>query len=198
MVPVGELHFVPLASVVCCGTSLVGMPSCTPVGASVTIFQPAFSRRRRPVSASAPRSFGLSTPVGLPPLAFWNSLIDSTIRSLTSPEIAPLYWPTQARSDWIASRSPWPIAPAVSAGDCRAGRIGTVVTCFGLTAGGVVVWACAEAAAATNINVEVSIDLMTTTLTSIDAAPIKHICWVETNGPAVHGRAKVSLGHAEF
>jgi hypothetical protein len=47
------------------------------------------------------------------------------------------------------------------------------------------VWACAEAMAATNINVAVSIDLMTTTLrsiASIDASPIKHICWVGTNG----------------
>src|ERR1700679_1250208 len=135
MVPVGELHLVPLASEVCCGTSLIGMPSCAPVGASVTIFQPAFSRRRRPVSASTLRSFGLSTPVGLPPLAFWNSLIASTIRSLTSPDIAPLYWPTQARSDWIARRSPWPIALAVSAGDCKAGRTGVVAACFGLAPG---------------------------------------------------------------
>src|SRR6201996_6224842 len=132
MVPLGELHFVPLPSDVCCGTSLVGMPSCAPLAASVTPFQPAFSRRRRPVSASTLRSFGLSTPVGLPPLAFWNSLIDSTIRSLTSPDIAPLYRPTQARSDWIASRSPWPMAPAVSVGDCRAGRAAVVAACFDL------------------------------------------------------------------
>jgi hypothetical protein len=37
---------------------------------------------------------------------------------------------------------------------------------------------------ATNVNVAISIDLMTV-LKSIDAAPIKHICWVETNGRAV-------------
>src|SRR5579863_245702 len=134
MVPLAELHLVPLASEVCCGTSLVGIPSWTPVGASVTIFQPAFSRRRRAVSAKTMRSFGLSTPVGRPPVLFWNSLIDSTIRSLTSPDIAPLYWPTQARSDWIASRSACAIAFAVSAGDCRAGRTGLVATCFGLAA----------------------------------------------------------------
>ena len=54
------------------------------------------------VSASTLRSCGLSTPVCLPPRAFWNSLMAATIRSLTSPVMAPLYWPTQARSDWIA------------------------------------------------------------------------------------------------
>ena len=37
---------------------------------------------------------------------------------------------------------------------------------------------------ATNINVAVRIDLMTL-LSSIEVAPIKHICWVETNGEPV-------------
>ena len=87
----------------------------------------------------------------------------ATMRSLTSPVIAPLYWPTQARSDWIARRSACAIALAVSAGVCSAGRIGTVVTGFGLApavAGGVS-WAWAEAPIATNIHVAVSNDLMT-------------------------------------
>src|SRR5579871_622044 len=158
------------------------MPSCTPVGASVTIFQPAFSRRRRPVSASTLRSFGLSTPVGLPPFVFWNSLIASTMRSLTSPVIAPLYCPTQARSDWIDCRSPWLIAPAVSAGVCRAGLGGAVAACFDLGD----VWAVAETVAAANINIAVSIDLMTPLLRSIDVGLIKHICWVDTKGRRVH------------
>src|ERR1700722_6703701 len=98
--------------------------------------------------------------------------------------MAPLYCPTQARSAWMLMRSFWPIEFAVSAGDCSAGRTGTVATCLDLAVEGGV-WACAEAMAATNINVAVSIDLMTTTLrsiASIDASPIKHICWVGTNG----------------
>ncbi len=81
------------------------------------------------------------------------------MRSLTSPVIAPLYWPTQARSDWIARRSACVIALAVSAGVCSAGRIGTVVTGFGLTPGtaaaaGHGAWA--EAPTAAKINVAVS------------------------------------------
>src|ERR1700688_2833716 len=86
----------------------------------------------------------------------------ATMRSLTSPVMAPLYWPTQARSDWIASRSACAMALAVSAGVCNAGRIGTVATGFGLmpAMGGVVICACAQVPAATNINVAVSIDLM--------------------------------------
>src|ERR1700722_7952382 len=100
----------------------------------------------------------------------------ATMRSLTSPVMAPLYWPTQARSDWIASRSACAMALAVSAGGggggrggrggaagvCSAGRIGTVATGFGLmpAIGGVVICACAQVPAATNINVAVSIDLM--------------------------------------
>ncbi len=89
--------------------------------------------------------------------------MDSTMRSLTSPDIAPLYWPTQARSDWIARRSACAIALAVSAGVCSAGRIGTVATGFGLVPAvdGGVICAWAEVPAATNINVAVSIDLMT-------------------------------------
>src|ERR1700733_15261272 len=100
--------------------------------------------------------------------------------------MAPLYCPTQARSDWIAIRSLWPIALAVSAGDCNAGRAGTVATCFGLAPAvdGVVVWAWTAAMVATNVNVAISIDLMTV-LKSIDEAPIKHICWGKTNAGAV-------------
>src|SRR5580693_5364005 len=86
----------------------------------------------------------------------------ATMRSLTSPVIAPLYWPTQARSDWIASRSACAIAFAVSAGVCSAGRI-AVATALGLVPAvdGGVSWAWAEVPAATNINVAASIDLMT-------------------------------------
>src|SRR5205807_2406746 len=73
-------------------------------------------------------SCGLSTPVCLPPRDFWNSLMALTMRSLTSPVMAPLYCPTQARSDCSASRSACPNALAVSSGFCSAGRIGTVVT----------------------------------------------------------------------
>jgi hypothetical protein len=85
---------------------------------------------------------------------------------------------------------------AVSAGDCKAGRAGVVAACFNLAD---VVWAAAEAVAAANINVAVSIGLMTL-LKSIDATPIKHICWVDTNAKRVHRSVpeKVSLRHAEF
>src|SRR5271166_4089150 len=93
----------------------------------------------------------------------------ATMRSLTSPVIAPLYSPTQARSDCSASRSACAIALAVSAGLCSpGGRIGTVATVFGLvpTVDGAVI--CAFAGApnttnieATNIHVAVGIDLMT-------------------------------------
>jgi hypothetical protein len=105
----------------------------------------------------------MSTPVSLPPRAFWKSLIAATMRSLTSPVIAPLYWPTQARSDCSASRSPCAIALAVSAGVCSAGRIGVVATALGLVPAvdGAVNCAWAGAAKAVNINVAVSIDLMT-------------------------------------
>ena len=166
VVPVGEVHLVPLASLAVFGTSFVGMPSRTPVPGSVMIFQPAFSCRRLAVSARMPRSCGLSTPVSLALRLFWNSLIAATRRSLTSPVIAPLYCPTQARSDCSASRSDCAMALAVSAGVCTAGRIGTVVTAFGLAPaveGGVI---CAKAGspkapiAATN-KVAESTDLMT-------------------------------------
>ncbi len=85
------------------------------------------------------------------------------MRSLTSPDMAPLYSPTQARSDWIAWRSACAMALAVSAGLCKAGRIGTAATGFGLPplVDGVVICAWAAAPEATNINVAVSIDLMT-------------------------------------
>ena len=66
------------------------------------------------------------------------------MRALTSPVMAPLYWPTQARSDCSDSRSACAIASAVAAGVCNAGgRIGTVWTGFGLVPGisGVVIWA---------------------------------------------------------
>ena len=88
------------------------------------------------------------------------------MRSLTSPDIAPLYCPTQARSDCSDSRSACAIAPAVSAGLWSpGGRIGTVATVFGLlpAVDGAVICACAGApkTKAMNINVAVSIDLMT-------------------------------------
>jgi hypothetical protein len=96
------------------------------------------------------------------------------MRSLTSPVIAPLYWPTQARSDCSAWRSPSAIALAVSAGVCNAGRIGVVSAGLGLVAavdgGAVCPWAVSGANVpeitnikVTNINVAVSIDLMTHT-----------------------------------
>src|SRR5258707_14448499 len=132
MVPVEELHLAPLASEDCCGTSFVGMPSRAPVPASVTIFQPTFSCRRFAVSASAPRSCGLSTPVCLAPLAFWNSLMAAAMRSLTSPDMAPLYSPTQARSDWITWRSACAMAFTVSAGVCQGGRGRTGAARLGL------------------------------------------------------------------
>ncbi len=162
----GDVHLVPLASLACCGTSLVGIPSRTPVPGSVTIFQPTLSCFFLAVSASSPRSCELSTPVGLAPRPFWNSLIALTMRSLTSPVMAPLYCPTQARSDCSESRSACPIAFAVSSGFCSAGRIGIVVTGFALApavAGGV---SCARASEtaiprAAIINVAESTDLMT-------------------------------------
>ena len=94
--------------------------------------------------------------------------------------IAPLYWPTQARSDCSARRSPCAIALAVSAGVCNAGRAGVVAPGgTGLVATGLDLapaavgagicavadcWADAAKATdtkATNINVALSIDLMT-------------------------------------
>ena len=86
--------------------------------------------------------------------------------ALISPVIAPLYCPTQARSDCSASRSGCPIAFAVSSGFCIAGRIGIVVTGLGLapTVEGGVICACACEAAKTEaaiINVAESTDLMT-------------------------------------
>jgi hypothetical protein len=57
------------------------------------------------------------------------------------------------------------------------GRAGTVAPCFGLAVKGGV-WACAEAMMATNINVAVSIDLMTI-LRSIDENLLKHILEVQ-------------------
>ena len=76
------------------------------------------------------------------------------MRSLTSPVMAPLYSPTQARSDCSASRSACAIALAVSAGVCvGAGRTGLVATAFGLVPavdGGVICAkvVCAEAESA--------------------------------------------------
>ena len=181
MVPVGELHLAPLASLDCCGTSLVGMPSRAPVPGSVTIFQPTFSCRRRAVSASTLRSCGLSTPVCLPPLPFWNSLMAATMRSLTSPVMAPLYWPTQARSD--CDRQPLGLRHGVGGiggGLQSGGRIGTVATVFGLVPAvvGDVICACADVPAdQPNINVAVSIDLMRNP-GAIDVRAIKHICLV--------------------
>ena len=113
----------------------------------------------------------------------------ATMRSLTSPVIAPLYWPTQARSDWSARRSACGIALAVSAGVCSAGRIGTVVTGFGLAPAvdGGVSWAWAEAPIAANINVAVSNDLMTGP-GPLKLSAIKHICLVGNSCAMVQGR----------
>lgn len=90
------------------------------------------------------------------------------MRSLTSPVMAPLYCPTQARSDCSASRSAWLNALAVSSGFCTAGRIGSVATGFALVPAvdGGVICACADGpetakAAAAIINVAESTDLMT-------------------------------------
>ena len=125
-----------------------------------------------------------------------------TMRSLTSPVIAPLYWPTQARSDCSASRSACAIALAVSSGFCSAGRTGTVVTGFGLAPAveGGVICACADGpesakTEAATINVAESTDLMTNPGeymewkggTIIDVAPIKHICLVGNNRAPVQG-----------
>jgi hypothetical protein len=63
-----------------------------------------------------------------------------------------------------------------------------VVTGFGLvpTVAGGVSWAWADAPAAMNINVAVSIDLMTS-LGSIEARAIKHICLVGNRDAMVQG-----------
>ena len=121
MVPVGELHLVPLASLDCCGTSLVGMPS-RDAGAGIGDDLPA------DIFLPPPRGFGQHAALLriehaglLAALGLLNSLIAATMRSLTSPVMAPLYWPTQARSDCSASRSACAMALAVSAGVCSAG-----------------------------------------------------------------------------
>ncbi len=171
---------------------------------SVTIFQPTLSCFRFAVSVRMPRSCGLSTPVCLPPRVFWNALMAATMRSLTSPVIAPLYWPAQARSDCSARRSACAIALAVSAGVCRAGRIGTVATCFGLAPAvdGAVICAWADVPATRNavmhINVAASIDLMTNP-GSIDVPSNKHICLVGNNRALVQGTPAQGNGpdHAE-
>jgi hypothetical protein len=97
------------------------MPSRTPVPGSVTIFQPTLSCFSLAVSARMPRSCGLSTPVCLPPRAFLEFLdrVDHALADVAV--IAPLYCPTQARSDCSASRSAcpiaWPCPPASAARD---------------------------------------------------------------------------------
>ncbi|BBB95510.1 hypothetical protein BE61_09300 [Bradyrhizobium elkanii USDA 61] len=118
------------------------------------------------------------------------------MRSLTSPDIAPLYSPTQARSDCSASRSACAIAPAVSSGFCKAGRIGTVATVFGLVPAvdGGVIWACAMLMEAA-INVAESTDLMTNPgemTDTIDVQAIKHICLVGNNRAPVQGARQPS------
>src|SRR5690242_18741639 len=104
-----------------------------------------------------------------------------TIRSLTSPVMAPLYSPTQARSDCSASRSPCAMALAVSAGVCSAGgRIGTVATDFGLVPAvlGAVICAWTDAPDATNIKVAVSHNLMTNPDGRLIEGEFKHISLV--------------------
>src|SRR5262249_37784182 len=143
---------------------------------------------------------GLSTPVCLPPLFFWYSLMAATMRSLTSPVIAPLYSPTQARSDCSASRSPCAMALAVSAGGfCPPGgggagaappRLGppALARALGLAppVDGAPICASAETPAAMNIKVAVSHDLMTNP-GEIERKGLKHICLVGNNGGPVQG-----------
>jgi hypothetical protein len=105
--------------------------------------------------------------------------------------MAPLYWPTQARSDWIVSRSASAIALAVSAGVCNAGRAATAAACLGLVlpeAGAVEVCAPAEAPAAAQINIAGSIDLMGSP-GIIDALRINHIWLIGDRDAVVHSRA---------
>lgn len=107
--------------------------------------------------------------------------------TLTSPVMAPLYRPTQARSDCSDSRSACVMASAVADGVCIAGgRIGAVWTGFGLAPeiGGVVIWAFAPVAAA-NIKVAASIDLMTNPAGPLNAMPLKHISLVANNDAVV-------------
>src|SRR3954469_15632070 len=115
----------------------------------------------------------------------------STMRALTSPVMAPLYWPTQARSDCSDSRSACAIASAVSDGVCKVGgRIGTVWTTFGLVPDcGAVVWAFAPAAVA-NITVAASINLMTNPASPLNVRPLKHISLVANNLGVVQGRGR--------
>ena len=124
------------------------------------------------------------------------------MRSLTSPVIAPLYTPTQARSDCSASRSASAIAFAVSSGFCSAGRTGTAATAFGLVPAveGGVICASAEVPNAATSNVAESTDLMTNPEESLRNGwmdcwsdrwrslthhAIMHICLVGNNRAAV-------------
>lgn len=105
------------------------------------------------------------------------------MRELTSPVMAPLYSPTQARSDCSDSRSACAIASAASDGVCNAGgRIGTVWTTFGFAPRtcGAVIWALAPVAEA-NISVAASIDLMTNPAGPLNAMSLKHISLVANN-----------------
>src|SRR6476661_4917926 len=123
----------------------------------------------------------------------------STRRALTSPVMAPLYWPTQARSDCSDSRSACAMASAVAAAVCNAGgRIGTVWTGFGLVPGscGVVIWAFAPVAAA-NISVAASIDLMTNPARPLNAMPLKHISLVANNVAVVQTGRRGLAPHPE-
>src|SRR6516162_8600111 len=107
------------------------------------------------------------------------------MRSETSPVIAPLYSPTQARSDCNASRSPCAIAFAVSFGVCGAGGVtGTVATRFGLVPAvdGAVICACAETPATTKNSVAASRDLMTNPGERLDNLIMTYNCLVGNNG----------------
>src|SRR6185437_3745947 len=113
----------------------------------------------------------------------------ATMRSLTSPVIAPLYSPTQARSDCSASRSPCAMALAVSVGVCIAGRwIGTVATDFGL------VFACTDVPAAANIKVAVSHNLMTNPDRRLIGGKFKHISLVGNSRAGVHEEGLETTG----
>lgn len=119
---------------------------------SVTIFQPTLSCFRFAVLGEHATLLRIADAGRLPcrhgPSG--TSLIAVTMRSLTSPDIAPLALSDQARSDCNPSRSACAIAFAVSSGFY--GRTGTVVT-SGLSpavAGGVI-WASADAVMAATI-----------------------------------------------
>ena len=129
----------------------------------MTIFQPTLSCRRRAVSASTLRSCGLSTPVCLPPLVLLEFLDgrDHALADFAGDRAVILADPGEIRLDRETlglRHRVGGIGGGLQRGADRNGR-----DRFGLVppVDGAVICACAEAPAATNINVAVSIDLMT-------------------------------------